>query len=225
MTNEDILQGADHPLLAVMAGLARDRYPEADGMVEIMPTPPGALAAILAFTGHHIVAADVPSRWVDSFCPSGDLLAPIGPPFLAALTNRLGRSPGPLDLVLMGSGLAGDPPLPLCPLKGDALHPRARRALRVRTDVQIYTTSAREGLLTVGRGLAGRWEAGFEVESSARNRGLGRALARAARYLIPPHEVLFLQVAVGNVASLRAVLAAGFLPVCSEILFFPDERQ
>jgi hypothetical protein len=43
-------------------------------------------------------------------------------------------------------------------------------------------------------------------------------LAYAARYLIPDGEQLFVQVAPGNVPSLRAVLAAGFTPIGAEVL-------
>jgi GNAT superfamily N-acetyltransferase len=74
-------------------------------------------------------------------------------------------------------------------------------------------------VLVIGRGLAGRWEAAFEVAPEARGQGLGRALAAAALHLIEPGQPLFVQVAVGNVASLRAVLAAGFTPVGAEVLF------
>jgi GNAT superfamily N-acetyltransferase len=67
-------------------------------------------------------------------------------------------------------------------------------------------------MLLLGAGLAGRRELAFEVEPAWRNRGLGRRLAAAARHLTPPGEPLFAQVAPGNAASLRAVLAAGFRP-------------
>lgn len=61
----------------------------------------------------------------------------------------------------------------------------------------------------------------FEVADSGQGRGLGRGLARAARHLIPADEVLWAQVAPGNARSVRAVLAAGFLPVGAEVLKVP----
>lgn len=75
--------------------------------------------------------------------------------------------------------------------------------------------------MTIGRGLPDRWEAGFEVDPPHRGRGLRRALTCASRHLIPSEEAIFMQVAVGNVAPLRAILAAGFVQVASEILFVP----
>jgi L-amino acid N-acyltransferase YncA len=71
----------------------------------------------------------------------------------------------------------------------------------------------------VGRGLAGRLEVSIEVDPARRGRGIGEALAAGARSLAPDGEPIFAQVAPGNVASLRAFLAAGYRPICSEVLF------
>ena len=72
----------------------------------------------------------------------------------------------------------------------------------------------------VGRGLAGRWEAAFEVDEAARGRGLGRALVAAALDVVPAGDPVFLQIAPGNVPSLRAALAAArFTPIGGELLF------
>jgi GNAT superfamily N-acetyltransferase len=77
-----------------------------------------------------------------------------------------------------------------------------------------------QGLVLIGRGLEGRWEFALDVEPASRGRGIGRALASAARGLVGPGESVFAQVAPGNVASVRAVLAAGFRPFSAEILFW-----
>jgi RimJ/RimL family protein N-acetyltransferase len=44
-------------------------------------------------------------------------------------------------------------------------------------------------------------------------------VARAAAGLVPAGEPLWAQVAPGNAASLRALAAAGFVPVAAEVLF------
>ena len=94
-----------------------------------------------------------------------------------------------------------------------------QRAARYRTDLRVFTDPDDLGVLVLGHGLAGRCECAFEVEPAGRNRGLGRRLALAARAMVPPGEALFAQVAPGNVASVRAVLAAGFRPIGGEVLF------
>jgi GNAT superfamily N-acetyltransferase len=98
-------------------------------------------------------------------------------------------------------------------------HPRVHRALRYRSDVRIWATADGAGLLTVGRGVAGRLEVSLEVEPTAQRQGLGTALAAAAPALVS--EPLWAQVAPANVASLRAFLAAGYRPVGAEVLFGP----
>jgi len=49
-----------------------------------------------------------------------------------------------------------------------------------------------------------------------------RALVEARR-LAGPGQALFAQTAPGDAAALRALLAAGFRPIGSEVLFFDDE--
>ena len=61
----------------------------------------------------------------------------------------------------------------------------------------------------------------MEVFEAARNHGHGRALAVAARHLVPEDRPVWAQIAPGNASSLRAFLAAGYEPVGSEVLFIP----
>jgi hypothetical protein len=101
----------------------------------------------------------------------------------------------------------------------DAIHPRVERALRYRTDVRVWTCE--HGILIIGRGLAGRWETAIEVNAGSHNKGYGRALAKAARHLVPEGRPVWGQVAPGNASSLRAFLAAGYTPVGSEVILTP----
>jgi hypothetical protein len=101
---------------------------------------------------------------------------------------------------------------------GDA-HPRVARALLYRSDVRVWASE--HGLLILGRGLAGRWEIAVEVDETARNNGHGRALATAARHLVPDGRPVWGQIAPGNASSLRAFLAAGYTPVGSEVILTP----
>jgi GNAT superfamily N-acetyltransferase len=209
------------PVADLLARAARGQPPRDDGRTEVLPQPPGPVAAVLAFAGHHVVAADVDAGWVRERLPDGDLSAPVGPAFVAALAHRLGRTFDNLDVVLAAPGLGTAPPLDLRPVPpqrhGD--HPRLSRARRYRTEVRAFETPDGAGLVVAGRGLAGRWEIAFEVAPAARGAGLGRALVAAGRSLVPAGEPLFVQVAPGNVPSLRAVLAAGgFTPIGGEIL-------
>jgi GNAT superfamily N-acetyltransferase len=206
-------------LLRLLLDAAGGAPPPADGVVEVWAAPTGPVDAVLAFTAHHVVAAAVDPDLVAARLPDGDLSAPMGPAFLGWLGERLGSRPGSLDVVLAAGGLGGSPPLELTPGVDLDRHERVARALRYRSDLQVWTAEGDAGVLVLGRGLAGRREVAFEVDPTRRNRGLGRSLVAAARHLTPPGEPLFAQVAPGNAASLRVVEAAGFHPVGAEVLF------
>ncbi|SDK58580.1 GNAT family N-acetyltransferase [Nonomuraea jiangxiensis] len=200
-------------LADLLSRVQRGLMPTADGGVTILPQPSPRDVGVIAFTGHSVVFADVDPGWVRNLLPPDDLSAPLGPPFLQALADATGRRINCVDLLGLAGPLPGPPPLPLEEVTGSD-HPRVARALRYRDSVRVWT--GRGGLISVGRGVAGRWEVAVEVEPGHRGRGVGRALAGAARHLVG--EPLWAQVAPGNAASVRAFLAAGFVPVGAEVL-------
>lgn len=205
---------------ALLREVAAGHPPPSDGEVETVPQPPGPVAGVLAFDGHHVVAADVDPDWVDSLLPAGDLSAPLHPAFLGALADRLGHAYDNLDAVFVGVGEPGEPLLPIAAAEADLSHPRVARAHSYRSDPAVFELPHGHGVLIVGQGLSGRWEAAFEVDPDQRGRGLGRGLVRSARRLVPEGEPVFVQVAPGNVSSMRAVLAAGgFHLIGAEVLF------
>jgi hypothetical protein len=172
-------------------------------------------SAVVAFTGHAVVAADVDQTWVDLRLARWELSEVFLPPFLGALAEVSRRRVNAIDLIALAPPLAGRPEVALQPVR-DLDHPRVRRAWRYRTDLSVWAAST--GVVIVGRGLAGRWEVAVEVDATARGRGVGRALAAAARHLVPENRPLWAQVAPGNAASVRAFLAAGYRPVGQEAL-------
>ena len=200
-------------LAALLNGIERGEFPAADMGVTLVPQPSPREVAVLGFTGHVVVAADVDPAWLAESLPPGDPGAAFAPPFLDALGSRVGRRVPCSDLLLVAPPLAGPGPAGLTEVDG-ADHPRVRRAHRYRTDVRAWAGAG--GLVTVGRGLAGRWEVGVEVDPGHRGKGLGRELATAARHRAA--GPLWAQVAPGNAASVRAFLAAGFAPVGVEAL-------
>ena len=187
---------------------------------------------MLSFPAYVVVAAGVDRPWLDRQLGDGDFARPTSPPFLSALEERLGVRAGSLDAMLIATPLAGDPEIALAPA-GDAAvpgvrapaprlrHSRVARAHRYRSDIRVWT--GEHGILVLGRGLAGRWEAAFEVDETGRGRGYGRALAIAARHLVPEGRPVWAQCPPGNAASLRALLAAGYIPVGSEVLLIPPD--
>ena len=208
-------QFAQARLAGLLGDAAEGRFPTADGGVTVLPQPSARDAGVLGFTAHAVVFADVDPEWVTARLPRGDLGAPLGPPFLQALSAATNRRPGSIDMLSVASALSGPPSVDLTP-ECDHMHPRIARALNYRDDVRAWQADG--GVVLLGRGVAGRWETAIEVDEDSRERGLGRALALAARHLIPEGEWLWAQVAPANAASVRAFLAAGFVPVGAEIL-------
>jgi GNAT superfamily N-acetyltransferase len=204
-----------HPLAALLDAAARGRFPRPDGTLAVLPAPPGASMAVVGFTAHHVVAADVAPEWVRARLPGDDLSAPMSARFLVALGERIGREPGSLDVVLAAPGLAGEPEL--AEVSG-AEHPRVVRAHRYRSGVRVFEAADGAAVVVVGYGLALRREVAVEVDPAARDRGLGAAALLQARRLVPEGDVLYAQVAPGNAASLRSFLRAGFEPIGCEVL-------
>ncbi|GAB2612545.1 N-acetyltransferase [Paractinoplanes abujensis] len=204
-------------LAKILDGAATGDFPEPDGGTTIVPQPSARDAGVLAFTAHTVIFLDDDPEWIRATIAathSDPLAATMNPAFLAALLARTGRTTDTIDLLTVAGALPGPPPLPITEQSQD--HPRVRRALSRRDDVRTWTAAG--GVLTIGQGVAGRWEVSIEVDEQVRDRGLGRALALAARHLIPPGAVVWSQQAAGNARSIRAFQSAGYRPVGAELL-------
>lgn len=202
----------------MLSAVARGEFPPVDGTTTVVGQPSARDCGVLAFTAHSVVFVDEDPRWIRdqlAAAPTDPLAASMHPMFLAAMLARTGRSLDAVDLLTVAPALPGTPEVGLTEIDGQA-HPRVVRALKYRDGVRVW--AADQGLLILGRGLAGRWECSVEVDEGARGRGLGVALALAARHLVPGTAV-WAQIAPGNARSLRAFQGAGFSPVGSEALF------
>ncbi len=169
--------------------------------------------AVVEFTGHSVVLTDrgvgeVLARGADGVggASSPDLLR-----WLAGPTGWIGSH----DVVLARRGVGGGTLAERTDLDD---HPRVMRSHDHRRDVCVHGDAS--GVVTIGRGLVDRLELSIELFGS-RVPGAGRRLLGEACALIPRGEVVFAQVAPGNAASLRAFLAAGFVPIGAETLIRP----
>jgi GNAT superfamily N-acetyltransferase len=201
------------PLAALLDDAAAGRFPPADGRVTVVPPPSARDAGVIGFTAHAVIFIDADPAWVAAQLPADDLSGPLAPAFLHALCAHTNRQAHSTDLLCAAWPLPGPPGIALTP-EPDLARPRIARALRYRDDVRAWR--AEGGVVLTGRGVAGRWEAAIEVDPGHRCRGLGRALAAAARHLIPASAPVWAQIAPANAASVRAFLAAGFKPVGAE---------
>lgn len=205
-------------LADLLRGVADGTPPPTDSELTVVQPPDERSVGVLAFPGQHIIVADVSVEWVQSWLAGDDLSEPFSPQFLGLLSAVTGRATGNIDTVLVARAHGRRRGLELAEIT-DSDHPRVARAKLHRAEVRAWACPG--GLLVIGRGVAGRWEAAVEVDAAVRGFGLGRGLFGAALGLLPEGESVWAQVAPGNAASLRALLAAGYRPVGGEVLFEP----
>ncbi len=212
-----------HPLAQLLDAAASGRFPEPDGVLRVVAPVAGDIDVLVAFTGTFVLAAALRQEEVDARVPRGAFAVPMSPAFVDWLATRLTARPETHDAVLVRHATGGPPSGLLEPLT-DSDHPRVARARRHRRDVRVYAPAGRSGVVVLGRGVTGRWEVAYEVDEDARNAGFGRALLGAALELLPAGTPVWAQVAPGNAASMRSVIAAGFAPIGAEILFVRDPQ-
>ncbi|MEU4420464.1 GNAT family N-acetyltransferase [Actinoplanes sp. NPDC024001] len=212
-------------LRQILDDAAAGRFPPPDGGTTVVPQLTGRDAGVLAFTAHAVIFTDEDPDWVRATLAAADcdaLAAAMNPRFLGALLDRTGRVMDTIDVLTVAAALPGPPPVPLREIT-DTDHPRVRSGRRRRDDVRVWATDG--GILLLGRGVAGRCETAVEVDADQRHRGLGRALAVAARHLVPGGEPVWSQQAAGNARSVRAFQAAGYRPVGGEALMLPARAE
>lgn len=216
MTNDD------DPVRRVLHDAALGRFPPPDGSITVVPPDrTTGLHAVLSFTAHAVVVTDldrhaVLATGIDAYGHATD------PSVLLALAGEQ-RACDVLDVSLArrGAGVGIDQPDVHGLRETDEHddHPRVRYARRLRRDVRVFADDT--GLITLGRGIGGRTELGLELFDGTAGRGLGASLIRRAIGLVPPDRWLFAACAPGNARSLRALLAADFVPFGSEVLIHP----
>ena len=213
-----------HQLLEILKEAARGRPPVANGSITVLPPLAGGRHCVLGFTAHHVIAAAIDEDTVRQRLDPSDLSQPMSAHFLMFLAGWVGANPGPIDVVMTAPAPeVADDSLELWRRDDLDDHPRVRRAGRYRPELAVYADRQHgepDGVLIIGRGVAGRMEMAYEVAPAARGHGLGRRLASAVPTLVRD-EPVFAQVSPGNVASVRACLAAGYRPLASEVLFTP----
>lgn len=211
----------DTALLAILHDAARGKFPPGSFETTHLPSPSSPADAVLAFFGHHVIASDVDPEFVHSWTRR-DPFALSDIRFLVALAEELHATPGILDATFAAIGSGVDPIDAGVHETTDRSHPRVVRAHTYRdpSTIRVFTDATGAGVLLIGRGLAGRLEAAYEVDAAHRGQGMGRKLIAASRLVAPRDEPVFLQISAGNVWSMKALASdPNWVPVGSEILF------
>jgi hypothetical protein len=214
-----------HPLAPMRDRVAQGAFPAIDGVVHSMPALPHGIDALVAFTGTFALTGGLDQAEVDARVAPGEFRVPMSVGFLSWVGDALGAHVGTQDIVFVTRS-PGEPPDPVHSVElvesPGCEHPRVGEARRHRRALRVYETVDGAGVVVLGRGLTNRWEVAYEVDPAARDTGLGRALVLSAVRTLPHGTPVWAQVAPGNAASVRGVIAAGFRPVGAEILLVHD---
>lgn len=219
----------DHPFSRIVREAALGAFPPQDLKAEIVGALPGPCDAVAFLPGHCAIAADVDEAWVDENLAYQYGRRPEDPStglwlFLAALAKRLGNPP-------MYASVLASAPHRAAMLRGKLKPSREPADVgwgAYRTDVQSYRYEGvtTRGLIDIGRGPGDRWDGYVRVDSSMQGGGgPSRELLSAGLTLIPPGEQLFGSAPVHDVRALRTMLAGGFTPVCTEVLFLTRPKS
>ncbi|HZZ96661.1 MAG TPA: hypothetical protein VFE19_06595 [Jatrophihabitantaceae bacterium] len=204
-----------HPLATLLEDAIEGRFPPADGGWHRVPPWRDGVEAVLAFTGHAVLAVsdDVSEQRLTALGVDG-FGGAHHPRVLVDLAGPDGWIDS-LDALIARRGTGGG--TPLVDRRDLATHPRAAFAQAVRDEVRVLgrPDEGSRSLTTVSRGIAGLFEISVEIDPAERGHGEGTAMIRAALAAIPHGEPVLAAVAPGNAASLRAFLAAEFAVVGS----------
>jgi hypothetical protein len=208
--------GDGHPMLGFLAEAAAGRFPVVDGGVTVLPGLPRGLTAVLAFTGHAVIATHHdPAETAEQAGPEAGFGGALQPAFLLWLAA--GGVVGTTDITLVARGTGAGTAIGERSDLED--HYRVRHARRLRESVKVYGDE--RGLITLGEGLAGRRELSVEAWPDGQGRGWGRSLVADALAIVAEGEAVFAAVSPGNARSVRAFLGLGFVPLGSETIIGP----
>jgi hypothetical protein len=238
-----------HPLATMITGVTEGRFPPADGGWQRVPPWRDGLEGVVSFTAHSVLAVgpDVPDTRLAELGADG-LGGADHPRLITALAGPGGWIDC-LDMLLAAHGTAGTDGtagtygtagagetvgthgIAGADRAGEELvdradlaeHQRAQFAARIRDRRRVlgYADRERSALAILSTGLAGLTELSFELEPGRRGGGQAAALIRAALACVPQGDLVLAAAAPGNVASVRALLTAGFTPVGSIQLWRP----
>ena len=205
---------AEHPLVRILHDAAAGRFPPVDGSVTYLPPFFDGREAVVAFTGHAVIASRLDADDLRDLAPDG-FGAACGP--AVQLRMAAGGTVGDLDVTLFARGTGAGSTMQRTDRWDD--HSRVRFARELRTDVVVYGDE--RGFYTISRGLAGRQEMSIEIVTDLHDSQAGRGLITDALAAVPAGGLLFAGISPGNARSLRSFLAAGFTPIGSEVVITP----
>ena len=217
-----------HPFIRRIHEATRGEFSEGelglagDFDLEVGPALDGPCDAVAFLPGRTVVAADVDEDWAVEQLRhqrerrAEDASTGLGR-FVAAMSERLGHPPTYASVLTAAPHRAA---MVQGKFKATGKPDPCWAPYRTGVKSYHYDSPSVTGSVDVGRGPAGRWDVFVRVDREARGGGGGsRQLLTAALTLVPKGEELYGSAPVHDIRALRTMLAGGFRPICTEVLF------
>ena len=213
----------DHPFSRILRDAADGTFPPVERRAEVVGALPGPCDAVAFLPGNVVVAADVDEGWLAEALayqkdrPVDDPSTGLGV-FLGALAAQLGNPPMYASVLAVAPHRAALLRGKLTEVAGEADPGWAAYRRDVRS--YRYAGSNTKGHIDIGRGPGDRRDVYVRVDSSRQGGGgPSRELLATALTMVKPGQQLFGSAPVHDVRALRTMLAGGFTPICTEVLF------
>ncbi len=219
---------ARHPLARLLRDVAAGHFREADGGWTRVSPWSQQHQAIIALTGHAVLAvsydvtdAQLADLGIDGF---GAALHP-------CVVSALAGPNGWIDLLavlLLGVGTGSDGHQSLVSRPELAKHPLVAHVRRTCQNLQVMGSRDPndQDVVVVSQGIAGLRQISVAVPTAQLRQRRSAHVIGQALSCVPENELVVAAVPPGNAVALRAALTAGFVPVGAVQLFSsrPERR-
>ena len=219
---------ARHPLARLLRDVAAGHFRDADGGWTRVSPWSQQHQAIIALTGHAVLAV--------SYDVTDAQLADLGidgygaahhPAVVSALAGPNGWIDF-LEVLMLGVGTGSDGHQSLITRHELAKHPLVEHVRRTCQNLQVMGSRdvGEHDVVVVSQGIAGLRQISVAVATEHLRQGRAAHVIGQALSCVPENELVVASVPPGNAVALRAALSAGFVPVGSVQLFSnrPERR-
>lgn len=216
------------PLLQRIEDATNADFSTGERTVEVIGALDGPSDAVVFLSGRVVVAADVDEGWVHDQLASQrgphpeDRSSGLGR-FVTAMVERLERPSSYISVLATAPRRAAMVRGTLTP---SGVPDRGWAAYRSDVTSYRFDSQGAVGTIDIGHGPGGRWDTFVRVDDDAAGSdGDSRQLLAAALSLVSRGENLYCSAPLHDIRALRTMLAGGFRPVGTEVLFLTRPQR
>lgn len=228
MIDDRVWTPARHPLARLLRDVAAGNFREADGGWTRVSPWSQQHQAIIALTGHAVLAVsyDITDAQLEALGVDG-FGAAHHPSVVSALAGPTGWIDS-LEVLMLGVGTGNDGHESLVSRPELAKHPLVDHVRRSSQNLQVMGSRDPNDhdVVVVSQGVAGLRKLSVALAPEHQHQGRAAHLVSQALSCVPENELIAVSVPPGNAIALRAALSSGFVPVGSMQVFSnrPERR-